>query len=72
MGTNFVGAQRELNGDLLKLDEEQVKKYLMKHNCDFVPFNMNVPSAFYMGGVWGRQIRTAQNVLQTLLGKCGA
>jgi hypothetical protein len=72
MGTNFVGAQRELNGDLLKLDEEQVKSYLMKHNCDFIPFKMNVPSASYMGGVWERQIRTARNVLQTLLGKCGA
>ena len=67
MGTNFVGAKRELQSELKSLNEEEVKQYLMHHNCDYFEFKMNVPSASHMGGVWERQIRTVRNVLSSLL-----
>ncbi|XP_067019485.1 uncharacterized protein [Acropora muricata] len=66
-GTNFIGAQRELTEALNEMDQEKVKSSLLRQQCDWITFKMNVPSASHMGGVWERQIRTVQNVLSSLL-----
>lgn len=71
-GTNFVGARRELKEALEEMSVDRVKKELLKDNCDFIEFKMNVPSASHMGGVWERQIRTVRNVLASLLQDNGA
>ena len=72
-GTNFVGAENELKKALNELDDEQIRQYLLRENCDFdvFDFKMNVPSSSHMGGVWERQIRSVRNVLATLLYKQG-
>ena len=70
-GTNFVGAKRELDDQLLKMDQSRVRQFLLESDCDWIEFQFNVPSASHMGGIWERQIRTARNVLAVLLDQCG-
>jgi len=66
-GTNFVGARNELTQALAEMDQEKIKTKLLEEQCDWFSFKMNVPVASHMGGVWERQIRSARNVLSSLL-----
>ena len=52
---------------LNEMDHEKIKSSLLKEQCYWITFKMNVPSASHMGGVWERQIRTVRNVLSSLL-----
>ena len=70
-GTNFVGAKRELNEALKEFNQDKIRRELLRNNCDWFEFNMNVPSASHMGGVWERQIRTVRNVLSAILERNG-
>ena len=71
-GTNFIGAERELREAVSELDENRLKQFLLKENCDYVVFKTNVPHASHMGGIWERQIRTVRNILATLLSQHGS
>ena len=71
-GTNFVGAKRELKEALTELNQDKVKGEMLKLNCDWIEFKLNVPSASHMGGIWERQIRTVRSVLSGLLQKNGS
>ena len=71
-GSNFVGAKRELKEAVAEFDDNQIKDELLKNNCDWITFKMNVPSASHMGGVWERHIRTVRSVLLAILEKNGA
>jgi len=66
-GTNFVGARRELAQAVTEMDQQKIKSELLQSQCDWFPFNMNVPAASHMGGVWERQIRSVRAVLSALL-----
>ena len=70
-GSNFVGAKSELEGALSELDQARIHNFLLESNCDWFEFKMNPPSASHMGGVWERQIRSARNVLASLLQSAG-
>ena len=65
-GTNFVGARNELEAALAKMHHDVIQKELLKDNCDWISFKMNVPHASHMGGVWERQIRTVRSVLEAM------
>jgi len=67
MGSNFVGAKRELD----TVNHKHIKDYLLSNDCDYFNFKMNVPSASHMGGIWERQIRTVRSVLSGLLEQSG-
>ncbi|XP_015748349.1 PREDICTED: uncharacterized protein LOC107328140 [Acropora digitifera] len=71
-GSNFVGAKNELQKTLSSMDQTRVRHFLLERNYDWIEFQLNVPSASHMGGVWERQIRTARNVLSILLDRCGS
>ena len=71
-GSNFVGAKRELKEAVAECDDSQIKEELLKNNCDWITFKMNVPSASHMGGIWECQIRTVHSVLSAILEKNGA
>ena len=71
-GTNFVGAKNELQRALSTLEHEKIRQELVKNNCDWVDFKMNVPEASHMGGAWERQIRTVRSVLASLLAQHAA
>lgn len=49
------------------MEHEKIRQELVKRNCDWIDFKMNVPEASHMGGSWERQIRTVRNVLASLL-----
>ena len=53
-GTNFVGAKNELQQALAKLDQGKIRQELLKRNCDWVAYKVNVPHARHMGVVWER------------------
>lgn len=61
-GSNFIGAKNEF-----QLNEDAIKSFLLKNDCDLVSFKFNVPSASHMGGVWERQICMVRTVLVSLL-----
>ncbi|XP_060574183.1 uncharacterized protein LOC132731902 [Ruditapes philippinarum] len=65
-GTNFVGAQHELKDAFGEMNFDQIRHFLLNEGCDF-QFNMNVPSASHMGGIWERQIRSVRNILSALM-----
>lgn len=66
-GTNFVGAKNELEAALHEMDHKKIQRELLKDNCDWFAWKMNVPHASHMGGVWERQIKTVRSVLTGLL-----
>ena len=70
-GTNFVGARRELREALEEMDQDRIRVEVLKLNCDWIKFKMNVPKASHMGGVWERQIKTVRCVLEALMQKNG-
>ena len=70
-GTNFVGAKNELEATLLEMNHSTIQRELLKQNCDWIDWKMNVPQASHMGGAWERQIRTVPSVLSALLQKHG-
>ena len=71
-GTNFIGAKNELQKALSELDHVKIGQELLKRNCDWVDYKMNVPHASHMGGAWERQIRSVRNILAALLSRHGS
>ena len=71
-GTNFVGARNELTDALQELNRDRVKEFLLTRECDWIDFNLNVPTASHMGGSWERLIRTVRSVLSVLLQEHGS
>ena len=68
-GSNFIGAQRELREALKEMNGDKIRAELLKSNCDWVEFRMNIPKASHFGGIWERQIRTVRSVLNSLMQK---
>ena len=52
---------------LSEMDNDMVRQELLKDNCDWITFKMNIPHSSHMGGVWERMIRSARNALTALL-----
>ena len=65
-GTNFIGAKTKQAAALKELDPVPVREYLSQ-DCDWIEFNLNIPHASHMGGVWECQIKTTRSVLSSLL-----
>ena len=70
-GSNFGGARNELQDALQEMDQERVRAYLLKENCDWIEFRMNFPAASNMGSVWERMTRSVHSVLAALLKEAG-
>ena len=68
-GTNFVGANTELQQAVHEMDNEQIRRRLHKEGTDWI---FNPPSGSHMGGIWERQIRTTRKVLTVLLHEHGS
>ena len=66
-GTNFVGAKNELEAALREMNQDKIRRELLKSGCDWFSWKMNAPHSSHMGGVWERQIRTVRSVLTGLL-----
>ena len=66
-GSDFVGAGRELKEAVTEFDDDQIKGELLRNNCDWITFKMNVPSASHMEGIWERQIHPVRSFLSAIL-----
>jgi len=63
-GTNFVGAQGEMDKCKQDLDFSKIQAFGVKSNIEW---QFNPPYASHMGGVWERMIRTTRRVLVAVL-----
>ena len=70
-GTNFVGAKGELTQAWNDMNQNQIHNFLLTKNCDWIQFEMNVPHASHMGGVWERQIKSVRSVISALMADLG-
>ena len=66
-GTNFVGADNELQRAFMEMDQQKITDFLAENGCDWIQWQRNPPTASHMGGVWERQIRSVREILQSLL-----
>ncbi len=56
-----------MGAGLAEMNHGHILGELLKDNCDWVKFNVNVPHTSYMGGVWERMIHSAHAALASLL-----
>ena len=67
-GTNFVSTKNELQAALRKMNDDDISVDLLKdYYCDWIKFEMKVPHASHMGGIWETIIRSARNAPSALL-----
>ena len=71
-GNNFVGAPAELIESFQEMDHVRTGEFLQQNGGEWIWWKRNPPLASNMGGVWERQIRTARNILNSLLKTHGA
>ena len=53
------------------MNQKKICSYSNENDCDWVPFQFNVPHASHMEGIWERQIRTVKEALESTLMKAG-
>ena len=58
-GGNFVGAEHELSTALQQWNQSRITEFL--HQTE-IQWKFNTPTAFHMGGVWERMIRSVRKV----------
>ena len=66
-GTNFVGADKELQRQFDLMNHDKIENFLKKNGADWIIWKRNPPYASHHGGVWERQIRTARSILNGIL-----
>ena len=71
-GSNFVGAKRELAKCWKEVNQKKVGEFMLQNSADWIQWKRNPPLASHMGGVWERQIRSARNILSSLMKTHGA
>ncbi|XP_028256534.1 uncharacterized protein LOC114432614 [Parambassis ranga] len=63
-GTNFIGAQRELQDALKEINHQRIQNSLLS---DGVKWTFNPPHGAHHGGVWERLIRLVKKILLSVL-----
>ena len=66
-GSNFIGAEKELEKCMNKMDNKTIGDFLLEKRADWIVWKKNQPMASHMGGVLGRQIRSARTILSSLI-----
>ncbi len=56
--TNYIGGRNELTNALEEMDDTKISGKLIKENCDWINFRINVSHSSHMAGAWERMIRT--------------
>ena len=64
-GTNFVGAEREIQDALKRLNKERITDELSQHG---VQWQFNPPAAPHFGGVLERLVKSAKRALKAVAG----
>ncbi len=63
-GTNFVGAQTELNAAMNQMNKMDIEAYLAHKGSEWV---FNPPHASHAGGIWERMIGITRRILDSML-----
>lgn len=63
-GTNFVGSVRDLEANVINLDDRPLKNFLNESGINWV---FNPPHASHMGGAWERMIGVTRRILDAVL-----
>lgn len=63
-GTNFRGADREMQASLRDLDQAGIKNASANRGIEW---HFNPPASPHMGGAWERKVRSIKRVLEKLL-----
>ena len=66
-GSNFAGEERQLAKSFEEMDHRKIKHFMLNQKTDSIVWKRNPPMASHMGGIWERQIRSARNILTSLL-----
>ena len=66
-GTNFVGAQNELQRQYEWLDKSKLKDLALEHDVDIIEWKRNPPKGSHMGGIWERAIRSVRAIFSGIL-----
>ena len=66
-GSNFVGAQKELEKAYKEMDHQKIEFFLQNIGADYINWHRNLAASNLMGGVWERQIPSAHTILMSLL-----
>ena len=64
-GTNFVGAEREIQDALKRLNKQRITDELSQHG---VQWHFNPPAAPHFGGVWERLVKSVKRALKAVAG----
>ena len=67
-GTNFVGAQNELQSSLKDMDDRAIQSYLATEGCNWI---FNAPRVSHAGAVWARMIGVTRRILNSVLADLG-
>lgn len=76
-GTNFTGAERELQRSVREVNEEQIRRELHSYGVEWFRYMLprwrfQPPTASHMSGVWERLIRSVRKAMNAVLSKPGA
>ena len=66
-GSNFVGAQKELEKAYKEMDHQKIEFFLQNIGVDYINWHRNPSALSHMGDVWESQIRLARTILMSLL-----
>ena len=63
-GTNFVGADRELEKSLQEWNQSQIEDFLSQKG---IQWHFNPPAAPHFGGIWERLVHSCKKALKVVL-----
>ena len=64
----FRGSRkRELAKYWKEVNQKEVGEFMLQNSADWIQRKRNLPLAIHMGGVWKREIRSARNILSSLM-----
>ena len=66
-GTNFVECKNELKEAYKEMDNERIQSFMESLGGDLVRWIRDPPAASHMDGVWERQIKSAHEILPSIL-----
>ena len=66
-GTNFVGAQKELEKACNEMDHQKIEFFFQNIGADYINWHRKPPASRHMAFVWERQIRSTCTILMYLL-----
>ena len=66
-GSNFVGAQKELEKAYKEMDHQKIEFFLQNIGADYINWHRNPSALSHMGDVSEKQIRLARTILMSLL-----